>query len=195
MGEHPHNYYPVYEDTTDNVVGIVAARELWRRSVSGESTKLRDAMEPALFIPEIASIPSVIDQMRHRRSTIALVIDEYGGVEGLITLNDVFSDLVGELDDPHRTNVKGGVRRDDGSWLLDGVFPVHEVRELFDIDEIPGEEAGRFESVGGFVMDQLGTIPSPSDHVDFDGYRFEVVDMDGNRIDKVLVGRIPPVES
>jgi putative hemolysin len=118
------------------------------------------------------------------------VIAEYGGVEGLLTFNDVFSDVTGEFDDPHRTNVKGGVRREDGSWLLDGVFPVHEVRELFDIDEIPGEKEGRFESVGGFVMDQLGRIPEPSEYVEWAGYRFEVVDMDGIRIDKVLVSKM-----
>jgi len=187
MANTPHNFYPVCEGSTDNVIGVIATRELWRRQVSGESTEIREAMEPALFVPENAPMFSIIDQMRDRRSAIAIVIGEYGGVEGLLTFNDVLSDLVGEIDDPHRTNVKGGVRRDDGSWLLDGVFPAHEVRELFDIDALPGEDEGRFETIAGFLMDQLGHIPTASEDVAWNGYRFEVVDMDGVRIDKVLV--------
>ncbi len=187
MAERPHNFYPVCKGSTDNVVGVVATRELWRRQVSGEPTDLRAAMEPALFVPEISSILPIIDQMRHQRSSMAIVIDEYGDVAGLLTLNDVLSDVVGEIDDPNRTNIKGGVQREDGSWLLDGVFPAHELRELFDIDHLPGEDEGRFETLAGFVMDQLGVIPSAADAFTWDSYRFEVVDMDGIRIDKVLV--------
>jgi putative hemolysin len=192
MAEHPHNFYPVCEGSTDNVVGVVATRELWRRHLNGEPTDLRSAMEPALFVPEISPILPIIDQMRHQRSSMAIVVDEYGGVEGLLTLNDVLSDVVGEIDDPQRTNIKGGVRRDDGSWLLDGVFPAHELRELFDIEHLPGEDEGRFETLAGFVMDQLGVIPSVGDAFTWSAFRFEVVDMDGIRIDKVLVSRIDP---
>lgn len=187
MARTPHNFFPVCDGSTDNVVGVVATRELWRRQLSGESTGIRDAMEPALFVPEIAPMLSIIEQMRHQRSPIAIVIDEYGGVEGLLTFNDVLSDLVGEIDDPNRTNVKGGVRRDDGSWLLDGVFSAHEVRELFDIDTLPGEDEGRFETIAGFVMDRLGHIPAAGERFVWNGFRFEVVDMDGVRIDKILV--------
>ncbi len=191
MAEHPHSFYPVADGSADNVVGLVSTRELWRRQLSGESTDLRDAMEPALFVPEISPIFTVIEQMRRHQFPLAMVVDEYGGVEGLITFNDVLSDIVGEFDDPHRTNVKGGVLRDDGSWLLDGVFPVHEVRDLLEIETMPGEEEGHFETVGGFVMDQLGRIPEEGDYVTWSGYRFEVMDMDGIRIDKVLASPVP----
>jgi len=177
----------VCEGSTDHVVGVVATRELWRRHITGESVDIREAMEPALFVPEIAPIVTVIDQMRHRSVVMAIVVDEYGGVEGLVTLNDVLSDLVGEIDDPHATNIKGGTRRDDGSWLLDGVFPAHELRELLDIGSLPGEEEGRFETVGGFIMDRLGHIPAPAESFIWEGLRYEVMDMDGFRIDKVLV--------
>jgi len=187
MGETPHNFYPVCEGSTDNVVGVVATRELWRRQVTGESTSIHEAMQPALFVPEVAPILTVIDQMRHARAAMAIVVDEYGGIEGLLTFNDVLSDVVGEIDDPDRTNVKGGVRREDGSWLLDGVFPAHELRELFDIESLPGEDEGRYETIGGFVMDQLGHIPSPAESFTWDAWTFEVMDMDGIRIDKVLV--------
>lgn len=187
MANTPHNFYPVCEGNTDHVIGIVATRELWRRHLNGEPTDVRLAMEPALFVPEIAPVITVIDQMRHQRSPMAIVVDEYGGVEGVLTLNDVLSDVVGEIDDPHATNIKGGVKRDDGSWLLDGVFPAHELRELLGIESLPGEDEGRFETVGGFVMDQLGHIPSPAESFEWDGVRYEVMDMDGFRVDKVLV--------
>jgi putative hemolysin len=187
MRESPHNFYPVCEGSTDNVVGIVSARELWRRHISSEPTEIREAMVPALFVPEIAPIVKVIDMMRHQSAPMAVVVDEYGGIEGLLTFNDVLSDLVGEIDDPDRTNIRGGVRRDDGSWLLDGIFPVHELRQILHIESLPGEEEGRYETVGGFVMDQLGSIPDAADSFVFDTFRFEVVDMDGIRIDKVLV--------
>ncbi len=187
MADTPHNFYPVCDGTTDNVLGVVATRELWRRQIAGEPIDIRAAMEPALFVPEIAPVLSVVDQMRHLRSPMAIVVDEYGGVEGVLTFNDVLSDVVGEVDDPTQTGHKGAVQRDDGSWLLDGVFPAHEVMELFDLDTLPGEAESRFETLGGFIVDQLGKIPATGEHVDFGGYRFEVVDMDGNRIDKVLV--------
>jgi len=192
MAEQPHSFYPVCEGSADNVVGVVATKELWRRQVSGESTAVRAAMEPALFVPEISSILPIIDRMRHQQSPIAIVIDEYGGVEGLLTMNDVLSEVIGEIDDPHQTDIRGGVQRDDGSWLLDGVFPAHEFRELFELADLPGEREGRFETIGGFVLDQLGSIPSPAAAFTWNDFRFEVVDMDGIRIDKVLVSRTDP---
>ncbi|MGB3330766.1 MAG: transporter associated domain-containing protein, partial [Thermomicrobiales bacterium] len=146
-----------------------------------------EALQPALFVPEISPVFTVIDQMRTSRQTMAILIDEYGGFDGIITFNDILSDIVGEIDDPAETNLRGAVARPDGSWLIDGVFPAHEFRDLFDIEELPGENAGRFESVGGFLMDQLGHVPKEGERLDWDGFGFEILDMDGNRIDKILV--------
>ena len=143
------------------------------------------------FVPEIAPVLAVVEQMRASGTRDALVVDEYGGIAGLITMSDVLSDVLGELDEDTNTGIKGSVRRDDGSWLLDGTFPAHETRELLDIDELPGEEDGHFETIGGFVMAQLGHIPEAGESVEVAGYRIEVVDMDGNRIDKLLVARTP----
>ncbi len=187
MAETPHNFYPVCEGSTDNVVGVVATRELWRRHLAGEPTSIEAAKEPALFVPEVAPVLTVVDQMRHQRSPMAIVVDEYGGIEGVITFNDVLSDVVGEIDDTAGTGLRGAVLRADGSWLLDGVFPAHEAIELLGLEFLPGEAESRFETIGGFILDQLGEIPSEGDHVSFGGYRFEVIDMDGNRVDKVLV--------
>jgi putative hemolysin len=126
--------------------------------------------------------------MRDHKTSTAIVIDEYGGVEGLLTVNDVIEDLVDELGaDDGSEEVERATRRDDGTWLLNGAFPAHEVRELFDIEELEGEQNGRFETIGGFILDQLGHIPRAGESVEADGHRVEVVDMDGHRIDKVLV--------
>jgi putative hemolysin len=187
MIERPHTIFPVVSGSLDNVLGVVASRDLWHRHVSGKPEGFADAMRPALFVPQLAPVLDVIEQMRSRQSPMALVIDEYGGLDGLLTFNDLISDIIGEIDlaDPHA--VKGAVQRADGSWLLDGVLAVHEMMELLDIKELPGEEEGRYETVGGFVMDRLGRIPTAGEHVVWDGLVYEVMDMDGNRVDKVLV--------
>ena len=179
--------YPVCQGSTDNVVGVVSARDLWHNQVVGKSTSLRDVMKPALFVPEISPVLSTLQQMRDTRSAMAIVIDEYGGVEGILTMTDVLEDVVDDIGAVAGENVEGATRREDGTWLVDGVFPAHEIRELFDIDHLQGEAHGRFETVGGFIMDQLGHIPVAGEHVTAQGHRIEVVDMDGHRIDKVLI--------
>jgi putative hemolysin len=189
MQQATHSHYPVSEGSSDNVIGTVSTRDLWQQTLREEPFDLRAAMREPHFVPEIAPALTVIEQMRSLGTRDAIVVDEYGGVAGLITLSDVLSDVVGELDTETNTGIKGSVRRDDGSWLLDGNFPAHETRELLDIDELPGEEDGHFETIGGFVMDQLGHIPEAGESVMVEGYRVEVVDMDGNRIDKLLVER------
>jgi len=186
-----HSNYPVCDGSTDHVIGMVSMRGLWNQSLRDEPFDLRSAMAPAHFVPEIAPVLDVIEQMRQGGTRDSLVVDEYGGIAGLITLDDVLSDVIGELDEDSNTGIKGSTRRDDGSWLLDGNFPAHEARELLDIDELPGEEDGHFETMGGFVMDQLGHIPKAGESVSVEGYRVEVVGMDGHRIDTLLVKRIP----
>ena len=191
MQDAAHSHYPICEGSTDNVVGMVSTRALWQQALRGEPIDIRSVMTKPFFIPEIAPVLTVVEQMRRTGTRDAIVVDEYGGVAGLLTLNDVLSDVVGELDEDTNTGIKGSIRRDDGSWLLDGNFPAHETRELLDIDELPGEEDGHFETIGGFVMDQLGHIPATGEHVRIDRYRIEVVDMDGHRIDKLLVQEVP----
>lgn len=195
MESSSYSHYPVCEGSSDNVIGIVSTRRLWAQALRDEPFDVRGAMEEPHFVPEIAPVLDVLEQMRQSGTRDSLVVDEYGGIAGLITLDDVLSDVVGELDDETNTGIKGSTRRDDGSWILDGNFPAHETRELLDIDELPGEEDGHFETVGGFVMDQLGHIPREGEHVEVEGYRIEVVDMDGNRIDKLLVQRSSASES
>lgn len=190
MRQSRFSHYPVCEESPDNVIGMVSMRGLWDQALQDEPFGLQTAMEPAHFVPELAPVLDVIEQMRVQGTRDSMVVDEYGGIAGLITLDDVLSDVVGELDEHRNIGFKGSTRRDDGSWLLDGNFPAHEARQLFEIGELPGEEDGHFETMGGFVMDQLGRIPEAAEYVEIEGYRVEVVDMDGNRIDKLLVQKI-----
>ncbi|HEV2128094.1 MAG TPA: hemolysin family protein [Thermomicrobiales bacterium] len=190
MREAPHSHYPVVEGSIDHVVGMVSTRDLWQQALRSERCDLRAAMTEPLFVPELGAVLDILEQMRTSGRRDAIVVDEYGGVVGLLTLTDVFSDVVGELDDQTNTGIKGAVRRDDGTWLIDGGLPAHEARELLDIDELPGEEDGHFETLGGFVIEQLGHIPEESEYVDHEGYRIEVADMDGHRIDKLLVSQV-----
>lgn len=183
--------YPVCDGSTDNVVGVVNTRELWHQYVGGNSISIRESMRPALFVPEIAPVLAVLQQMRDNKAAVAIVIDEYGGVEGLLTVNDLIGGVVDELGSHEGGDVvEGAVRRDDGSWLVDGVLGAHEVREIFDIRKLEGEDEGRFETIGGFILDQLGHIPVEGEYVEVEGHRIEVIDMDGHRIDKVTI--IPP---
>lgn len=195
MEKSAHSHYPVCEGSTDNVIGMVSTRALWQQSLRHEPFDLRAAMMEPQFAPEIAPVLNVVEQMRTTGTRDAIVVDEYGGVTGLITLSDVLSDVIGELGEYTNTGIKGSTLRSDGSWLLDGNFPAHETRELLGIKELPGEEDGYFETVGGFVMSQLGRIPEAGEHVEIEGYRVEVVDMDGHRIDKLLVQRQAQADS
>ena len=182
MASAAHNVFPVCDGSLDRVLGIVSVKNLWRRALDGASTDPREAMTEPLFVPEAAPVPDVMARFRETGVHLALVVDEYGGVEGLLTLNDVFGAVVGDLDPASAPPA----RRADGSWLLDGGLPAHEVRALLAIDALPGEEEGGYETLGGFVMARLGRIPATGDATDWAGHRFEVVAMDGNRVDKVL---------
>jgi putative hemolysin len=191
MGETHFQVYPVCDGSTDNVVGVINTRDLWHQHVQNKPISIREMMRPALFVPEISPVLSVLQQMRDSKALVAIVIDEYGGVEGLLTIDDVLGGVVDEIGAHEGEDVvEGAIRRDDGTWLVDGVLGAHEVRELFGIKELPGEEAGRFETIGGFILDQLGHIPVEGESVEVENHRIEVVDMDGHRIDKVQI--IPP---
>ncbi len=186
MADSPHHLFPVYAGELDNLVGMVPVKKLWAASLSGEPIDLRLLAEPALIIPEFLPALDVVKRFRRHPNTAAMVVDEYGGVQGLLSLHDLVEAITGDLGEtPERSDE--AVQRADGSWLLDGALPVHQVRSLLKLGPLPGEEAGDFETLGGFLMASLGRIPEVGDTFDWDNRRFEVVDMDGRRIDRVLV--------
>ncbi len=186
MAAAPHDAFPVSAGPLDQVLGVVSVKALWSRTIAGESTDPRAAMTEPLFVPESAPVLAVMNRFKRTGTHLALVVDEYGGVEGLVTLNDLLEGIVGDLAPGEELGERRAIRRADGSWLLDGGLPAHEVRELLAIASLPGEEEGDYETLGGFVMARLGRIPTAGDAVDWAGLHFEVMDMDGNRVDKVL---------
>ena len=126
---------------------------------------------------------------------MALVVDEYGGVEGLVTLNDILEDLVGDVASVDMPEERQVVERPDGSWLIDGKLQIDDLKEVLKIPKLPEEESGRYQTLGGLVMLQVGRVPVTGDVFEAEGHRFEVVDMDGKRVDKVLVSRLPAAQS
>jgi len=182
-----HSSFPVAQDSLDNVLGVVQARDLLTQSLSGQSVDVKAVMRPALFVPESMSALEVLERFKEARSHIALVIDEYGGFQGLVTINDILEAIVGAIPLADETVEMKAVQREDGSWLLDGRLLVEEFKELLQIEKLLSEEAGRYQTLGGFVMDFLGRIPSTGDYFELGGLRFEIVDMDRHRVDKVLV--------
>ncbi|MFZ5818421.1 MAG: hemolysin family protein [Chloroflexota bacterium] len=185
MTEGPYSRFPVCQGSLDNVLGIVKSRELLTRSLAGQPIQLKECLTPALFIPETSFASRALEVFKESNKKLVLVIDEFGGVTGLLTINDVLEEIVGDIE----TSEPQATQRQDGSWLLDGMLDVDEFKELFHLGDLPDEDD--YETLGGFVMVSLGRIPVAADQFEWQGLRFEVVDMDGRRVDKVLVTTLP----
>jgi putative hemolysin len=166
----------------------VEAQQLLTAVLAGEKPVLADLVRPPLFVPETLAAVELLDSFHSGGQHVAIVVDEYGGTQGLVTVHDLLEAVVGDVTGPLEADSARAVRRDDGTWLVDGGLPVEDFRELFDLEELPGEAENTFETLGGFVMAQLGHIPAAADTFEWNNYRFEVMDMDGRRVDKVLVG-------
>jgi len=178
--------YPVIQGTVDNVVGIVWAKELLAREFTNQPFDLNAAMVPPLFCPNTMPAFKAIEMFKSSRRHMALVINEHGGVEGVITVNDILDALVGDIPSMDEQKERTIVRRDDGSFLLDGALPIIQLKQTLQLKQLPGEEDGSFQTLGGFLMTRLGRIPAVADHVEVGGWRFEIMDMDRRRVDKVL---------
>jgi putative hemolysin len=186
-----HSRFPVVQGSLDHVIGIIQENDLLKCCLAGQQPNLKNVVRPPLFVPAAVPAFRLLEMFKASHTHIALVVDEYGDVQGLVTLNDFFEDLVGEVASADTPQERYAVQRGDGSWLVDGKMIVHDFKELMNVARLPGEESGSYQTVGGFVMMQLGRIPAASDTFEALGLRFEVVDMDENRVDKVLVQRVP----
>lgn len=184
-----HSRYPVAEGDLDHVLGLVLAKDLLARTISGQPPDLKTVLQQPLFIPDSMAALEALERLRQTRTHIALVIDEYGGVEGLVTLTDFVEAILGDVPDMGEVQHEDVVRRDDGSYLLDGMLPIDRFQELFEIRDLPEENEGYYQTVGGFVMTMLGRVPNAGDVFNWNDLRVEVMDMDGRRVDKVLVVR------
>jgi len=187
-----YSRFPVAHGSLDNVLGVVQAKDLLTRSLAGIPIDLKEAMRPPLFVPGALTALKLLETFKKSRTHIALVVDEYGGVEGLVTINDLFEDIVGDVASVDMPTEKLAVQRADGSWLLDGKIQIDDMKEAVGIPHLPEEDTGNYNTLGGFVMLQMGRVPATGDTFEVGDCRFEVVDMDQKRVDKVLVSRVPP---
>jgi len=177
---------PVYEESLDHVIGYVSLKDVMRQNWMGWPIQLRKILHPALFVPETMPLDRLLELFQKERNQLAIVLDEYGGTEGLVTIQDVLEELVGKIHDEHRQDeATAFVRREDGSWLVDGSASIEELAERLAVrlDSEPRD----YSTVSGLVLTQLERIPSVGDALQWRGLTIEVVDMDGRRIDKLLV--------
>lgn len=180
-----HSRFPVCQGSLDNILGIVQVKDLLSRNMVGKPADLKASMRRPLFVPESTHGLKVLELFKQSGIHISLVVDEYGSIQGLLTLKDIMEEIVGEIPSIEERAEPLAVQREDGSWLLDGMLPSVDLKEIFQIKNLLGE--GIYQTLGGFVLMQMGRIPSVGNHFEWGGLRFEVVDMDKNRVDKVLV--------
>ncbi|MFN5701884.1 MAG: hemolysin family protein [Betaproteobacteria bacterium] len=185
IGEHAHSRYPVCRDGLHDVVGVVASSAALPALARGETLDIAKLLQPAVFVPETLTGMELLEQFRLSRDELVFVVDEYGEVQGVITVRDLLEAITGEFTPPSDDN-PWAVERGDGSWLLDGLIPAPELKDRLDIKELPDEERGRYNTLAGMIMLLLGRVPRTADSVQWSDWQFEVVDLDGKRIDKVL---------
>jgi len=190
IGTAEHSRYPVCRDGLNDVLGIVTAQSLLQQSLRGELLSLTEHLQPAVFVPETLSCMELLEHFRATSVQLVFVVDEYGEVQGVITVRDVLEAITGEFTTPTDQDT-WAVQRGDGSWLFDGLIPVPELKDRLNVKELPEEDRGRYNTLAGMVMLLLGRLPQTADTVEWAGWRFEVVDLDGKRVDKVLVSPLP----
>ena len=183
----PYSLFPVCREKLDNVLGIVQSKDLLSCNLKDQKVDLRSSLLPPLFVPESMRALKVLERFKQTGIHLAIVLDEYGSVQGIVALTDLLEGLVGDIPHIEELTEPQIMRRDDGSWLVDGTLPVDDFKEAIHLERLPGEENGLYQTVGGFVMMHLEKIPSTGDHFEWGGYRFEVVDMDEHRVDKLLI--------
>jgi len=194
MAHQEHSRYPVCRGGLSDVVGVVSAQTLLQQLLQGRPLSLTENLDPPVFVPETLSGMELLDQFRLSSAQLVFIVDEYGEVQGVITVRDVLEAITGEFTTPASDDA-WAVQRADGSWLFDGLIPVPELKDRLDLKDLPEEDRGRYNTLAGMVMLLLGRLPQTTDSVEWEGWRFEVVDLDGKRVDKVLVTALAAIES
>jgi putative hemolysin len=183
----PFSMFPVCRKKLDNVLGVVQSKDLLSCNLKDRKVDLKSSLLPPLFIPESMRALKVLEKFKQTGIHLAIALDEYGSVQGVVALIDLLEGLVGDI--PHIDELAEPqiLRRDDGSYLVDGDLPVDAFKEALHLESLPEEENGLYHTLGGFVMMHLEKVPSTGDHFEWGGWRFEVVDMDEHRVDKLLI--------
>jgi len=166
---------------------MVHVKDLFQQCINGQPLDVKAVLQEPVYVLESASTLKVLEIFKQTGTQAALVIQEYGDIEGLITLNDILEAIVGDISSRDDTDHPQAVEREDGSWLLDGMLPIDELKDILHIRALPEEARGAYNTLAGFVLLNLGHIPREGEHFEWDRFRFEVMDLDGRRIDKVLV--------
>ncbi len=186
--------FPVAQGELDNVLGILHTKDLLAQGFSCDPADLRKLLRTPLFIPESAEALQALEQFKETGEHYAMVTDEFGSIAGIITSTDILEAIVGDLPAKGEPGEPEVTLREDGTWLMGGALSIDEMKDKLELDHLPDEEEGAFQTVGGFVMVRLGEVPHAGDHFEWGGFRFEVMDMDGRRVDKVLATPLPPEE-
>ncbi|WP_292388483.1 hemolysin family protein [Methanosarcina sp. UBA5] len=192
MIESGRSNFPVYEGDLDNIIGMISVKKVLEKSVESGTVNLKELVTKPLFVPESASVLRLLESFKETGVHIALITDEYGSIQGVITLHDILEAIVGEirsLGEPVEAQINV---REDGSWLVDGDTPIEKLKDVLSVDSFPGEDLGYYRTIAGLIIFILQRIPATGDHIVLGELRYEVVDMDGNRIDKVLVTPVSP---
>ena len=188
IAESPYTRIIVYRDGLDHIVGILRTSDLLKAALDGAPLDVEHALRPPLYVPAGVSTTQLLENFRKARLQNALIVDEYGELQGLVTLGDVLVSIVGDMPSGDVHEEQEIVAREDGSWLMDGGTAIERVKSVLELEvDLPGEEENAYNTLGGFIMHMTGRIPAVADHFEWGGCRFEVVDMDRNRVDKVLV--------
>ncbi|MDX9741838.1 MAG: hemolysin family protein [Gammaproteobacteria bacterium] len=190
LREAPHSQLPVCKGDIQQVIGISESHDILQAAIAGDIDFAEIPLEQPLYVPATLTLIELLRTFRQQRTTFALVVSEFGHTEGIVTVDDLMLSLVGEMmplaDSPEESLA---VRRADGSWLLDGLLAIDEMKDKLEIGSVPHEELGNFHTVGGFVLASLGRIPRKAERFSWEGWDFEVVDVDRNRVDQVLATR------
>jgi putative hemolysin len=192
IGDDEHSRYPVCRGGLDDVIGVISAQSLLQQTMRGQPLSLTDKLQAPVFVPETLSGMELLDHFRASSAQMVFVVDEYGEVQGVITVRDVLEAITGEFTTPTDGD-SWAVQRADGSWLFDGLIPVPELKDRLELKDLPEEDRGRYNTLAGMIMLLLGRLPATADAVEWEGWRFEVVDLDGKRVDKVLASAVAAV--
>ena len=179
----PHSVYPICDGEIDNIKGIVSIKDLY---VTDDRIKFREVMKPAMFVPENNTAYQLLEKFKQTKQHSCFIVDEYGSMQGMITLNDILEAIVGDIPQPDMTDYEV-MEREDGSFLVDAQIPFYDFLSRFDKEQWMHEGEHEFDTLAGFILHELERIPHAGDKFDWKGFKFEIIDMDGHRIDKVLV--------
>ncbi len=192
IAESSHSRFPLVRGDLDDVIGLVSAKELLGRFIRREGIEdLAKASSPVSFVPESLTGLDLLQTFKQSPDHTALVLGEYGQTLGIVTVQDVLEAIAGEFKS-HPSEEPWAIQRDDGSWLLDGLIPVGDLKDKLELKTLPEQEKVRYNTLAGMLMLLLARLPRTGDHIDWEAWRFEIVDMDGKRIDRVLASRPPP---